>query len=90
MEQGASVAAPIFKKFMREALADSPATTFRIPPGIRLVRVNASTGRLANSGDKKIILEAFKPGTIPKGESKVLRGETNSGPSPAAGTGVLY
>jgi penicillin-binding protein 1A len=89
-EQGASVAAPIFKAFMKEALSDSTATTFRIPPGIRLVRVNASTGRLARSSDKKIILEAFKPGTIPTGEAQILRGETVVGPAPAAGTGGLY
>jgi len=89
-EQGASVAAPIFKDFMKEALADSPATTFRIPPGIRLVRVNATTGQLARSSDKKIILEAFKPGTVPKGETKILRGEVDLAPSPAAGTGTLY
>jgi penicillin-binding protein 1A len=90
MEQGASVAAPIFKAFMKEALADSPATTFRIPPGIRLVRVNATTGRLAQSGDKKIILEAFKPGTVPKGEAQILRGEAVLDTAPAAGTGGLY
>ena len=89
-EQGASVAAPIFKAFMKEALSDSTATTFRIPPGIRLVRVNASTGRLARSSDKKIILEAFKPGTIPTGEAQILRGEAEVGPAPAAGTGGLY
>ena len=90
LEQGASVAAPIFKTFMKEALAERPATTFRIPPGIRLVRVNATTGQLARNGDKKIILEAFKPGTVPKGESQILRGEAVVSPSPAAGTGVLY
>ena len=89
-EQGASVAAPIFKAFMREALADSTATTFRIPPGIRLVRVNATTGRLASSSDKKIILEAFKPGTVPTGKAQILRGEAVVGPAPAAGTGGLY
>ena len=90
MEQGASIAAPIFRDFMSKALADSPATPFRIPPGIRLVRVNATTGQLARSVDNKIILEAFKPGTVPKGESKILRGEADIGPTPAAGTGVLY
>lgn len=89
-EQGASVAAPIFKAFMKEALANSTATTFRIPPGIRLVRVNATTGRLASSSDKKIILEAFKPGTVPTGEAEILRGEAVVGPAPAAGTGGLY
>jgi penicillin-binding protein 1A len=89
-EQGASVAAPIFKAFMKEALADSTATPFRIPPGIRLVRVNATTGRPARSGDRKVILEAFKPGTVPTGEVQILRGVTSAGAAPATGTGGLY
>ena len=89
-EQGASVAAPIFREFMREALAETTATPFRIPPGIRLVRVNATTGRPARAGDGKIILEAFKPGTVPTGESQVLRGLTAIGGAPAGGTGGLY
>jgi penicillin-binding protein 1A len=89
-EQGASVAAPIFRQFMKEALADSTAVPFRIPPGIRLVRVNATTGRPARVGEKKVILEAFKPGTVPSGESLVLRGLTSNGGAPASGTGGLY
>ena len=89
-EQGASVAAPIFREFMREALADTPATPFRIPPGIRLVRVDATTGRPARPGEGKIILEAFKPGTVPSGDSRVLRGLAASGGAPASGTGGLY
>jgi penicillin-binding protein 1A len=89
-EQGASVAAPIFRDFMTAALADSAATPFRIPPGIRLVRVNATTGNPARSGDRKIILEAFKPGTVPSGEAQVLRGLTTMSAAPASGTGGLY
>lgn len=89
-EQGASVAAPIFRDFMTEALADSTATPFRIPPGIRLVRVNATTGRPAQSGERKVILEAFKPGTVPSGDSQVLRGLASLGGAPASGTGGLY
>jgi penicillin-binding protein 1A len=89
-EQGASVAAPIFKAFMKEALADSTATPFRIPSGIRLVRVNATTGRPARRDDRKVILEAFKPGTVPTGEAQILRGVTSGGPAHAAGMGGLY
>ncbi len=89
-EQGASVAAPIFRQFMKEALAESTATPFRIPPGIRLVRVNAITGRPARSGEKKVILEAFKPETVLTGESQVLRGLSSHGGAPANGTGGLY
>ena len=66
-----------FRDFMAAALADTPAVPFRIPPGIRLVRVNAETGRLAGSGGSRVILEAFKPGTVPTGEQTVLDGGYN-------------
>ncbi|MSO71337.1 MAG: penicillin-binding protein 1A [Alphaproteobacteria bacterium] len=59
-ETGAATAAPIFKRFMAEALKDAPKTPFRIPPGIRLVRVSAATGQPAKPGDRDVILEAFK------------------------------
>ncbi len=87
-EQGASVAGPIFKDFMAEALAGRAAIPFRIPPGIRLVRVNGSTGELARPGDKGVILEAFKPGTVPTGRTEVLEGIGAA--APVTGTGGLY
>ncbi len=90
-EQGASVSAPIFKEFMKNALSNKPSIPFRIPPGIRLVRVDAETGRLARPGDRRIILEAFKPGTVPKGETRVLDGYENMLKSlPTVGIGGLY
>ncbi|WP_366941184.1 penicillin-binding protein 1A [uncultured Kiloniella sp.] len=64
-EQGASAAAPIFKSFMEEALKGAPATPFRVPAGIRLVRINAETGRLAGVNDSNVIVEAFKPENVP-------------------------
>ena len=64
-ETGSSVAAPIFRDFMAAALEDRPATPFRIPPGIRLVRVDSATGLAARGPGKGVILEAFKPGTEP-------------------------
>ena len=64
-ETGSSVAAPIFRDFMKAALKDEPAIPFRIPPGIRLVRVDAETGLIARGSGKSVILEAFKPGTEP-------------------------
>lgn len=82
-ETGSSVAAPIFRDFMAAALADKPAIPFRIPPGIRLVRVNSDTGLLAKSGDSHVILEAFKPGTVPTGEQMVLDGGYNPAASDA-------
>ncbi|MDB0048809.1 penicillin-binding protein 1A [Pseudomonadota bacterium] len=64
-ETGSSVAAPIFKKFMKEVLKNKPDIPFRRPPGIKLVMVNAKTGIKAKSNDKNSILEAFKPGQLP-------------------------
>jgi len=89
-EQGASVAGPIFRDFFARALKDKPAIPFRIPPGIRLVRVNSASGQLARPGDKSVILEAFKPGTIPTGRTQVLEGISDDGGAPLAGTGGLY
>jgi len=64
-EQGASAALPIFVDIMSEALAGQPATPFRVPPGVRLVRVDAGTGLLPGPGTRTAILEAFLPGTEP-------------------------
>ena len=64
-ESGGTVAAPVFRDFMAAALSDKPSTPFRIPPGVRLVRVEPRTGDLARPGDPEAILEAFVPGTEP-------------------------
>src|SRR5438270_408889 len=64
--QGGHTAAPIVKDFMKLALADKPATPFKIPAGIRLVRIDAKSGMCPNPGEGgRTILEAFKPGTVP-------------------------
>ncbi len=96
-EQGASVAGPIFRDFMAAALEKEPAIPFRIPEGIRLVRVNAQSGLPAHYGDPKAILEAFKPGTEPGGSQTVLDGGGDLGGVGAdessqikTGTGGLY
>ena len=44
---------------MTAALKDEPATPFRVPSGVRLVRVDAETGRLAGPGMDAAILEAY-------------------------------
>lgn len=53
-ETGGTVAVPVFRDVMAEALKDRPATPFRVPPGIKLVRVEQGNGRGYT--------EAFKPG----------------------------
>jgi penicillin-binding protein 1A len=88
-ETGASAAAPIFKEAMARALEGKPGIPFRIPPGVRLVRVDARTGR--PSTGKNVILEAFKPGTIPSGQGLALDGgNTNVRTAPPLGLGGLY
>ena len=62
---GGHLAAPIVKEFLKVALADKPAAPFRVPPGIKLVRVDLKSGTRAGPGTERAILEAFKPGTAP-------------------------
>jgi penicillin-binding protein 1A len=71
-EQGATVSAPIFRDFMLAALKDKPATPFRVPPGISLVRVAHDSGRPAEPGDNGVILEAFKTGTSPLSQATIM------------------
>ena len=68
-ETGSSVAAPIFRQFMTEALEGQPVAPFRVPPGIRLVRMDLETGLPARPGARKVILEAFLPNTVPGGSA---------------------
>ena len=91
-DTGSNVAAPVFKSFMADALTKEDAVPFRIPPGIRLVRLNAETGQLARPGDRNVFLEAFKPGSEPTGREVVLDGGYNpsTGSTRASGTGGLY
>ena len=64
-EFGGIIAAPIFRDFFKLALKDKPATPFRIPDGIKQVRINRQTGQRAAPGDPSAIMENFKPGTEP-------------------------
>ncbi len=90
-ETGSTVAAPIFRDFMIDALASEPATPFRIPQGIVLVRVDPESGLVAAPGSRNAILEAFKPGTAPTQRTAVVGGETGlsfsgtDGDQPSAG-----
>jgi len=64
-EGGGAVAGLVFTEFMERALAEEPAIPFRIPPGVRLVSVDARTGGIPTFASEEIILEAFRPGTEP-------------------------
>ncbi len=71
-ETGSSVAAPIFKEFMRQTLQEVSAAPFRTPPGVRLVRIDADTGGLATRASERVIQEAFRAGTEPTSASRGL------------------
>jgi penicillin-binding protein 1A len=43
-----------------------------VPSGLRLVRIDGKTGRIARPGDKGVILEAFKPENAPTENDSVL------------------
>jgi penicillin-binding protein 1A len=99
---GGRLAAPIVKDFMKVALADKPAVPFRVPAGIKLIRVDPRTGQRVGPGfEGRTILEAFKPGTAPPDTYSVVGysdqdGGRTSSVSPDAdravrsGTGGLY
>ena len=93
-EEGSSVAVPIFRDFMKSALRGEPGIPFRMPTGIRLVRINRETGQPAKYGDKNVILEAYKPGTEPRaGQFAVLDGSSSIAKTKGTirkGTGGIY
>jgi penicillin-binding protein 1A len=69
---GGLLAAPIVRDFMKVALADKPAVPFRVPAGIKLIRIDPKSGMRAAPGDQRVILEAFKPGTAPPDNYSVI------------------
>ena len=94
-ESGGRVAAPIVRDFFAGALADKPAVPFRVPPGIRFVRVERGSGALPGLASEDVIVEAFLPGTEPT-ERAVLRaaesldGGLEAGAVPFEGLGAVY
>ncbi len=91
-ETGSSAALPIFVDFMQKALADQPATPFRVPDGVRLVRIDADSGLLPGPSTESIILEAFLPSTEPTQVTPqnydIYENETQTTDFNVQGTGV--
>jgi penicillin-binding protein 1A len=72
-ETGGSTAAPIFKEFMGEALKDALPVPFRVPPGVRMVQVNARSGQPTYADDPDAIWEPYLAGTEPTASDYVPR-----------------
>jgi penicillin-binding protein 1A len=99
-EQGAITAAPIFRDFMKGALASSPPTPFRVAPGIEEIPIDWKSGNPVAAGTPGAILEAFKAGTAP-GEANAPSATDDTATAPVSpgsppagavgeGTGGLY
>jgi penicillin-binding protein 1A len=76
---------------MKRAMAEEPAAPFRVPPGLKLVRINLKTGLRAGPGDTQAIMEAFKPTEEPDDAYSIIGFQvsdtaTPSGTAPAAGS----
>ena len=97
---GGQLAAPVVRDFMKAALADKPAIPFRVPAGIKLIRIDPKSGMRAGPGSERVILEAFKPGTAPPDSYSVVGydgggGSYSTNPADSdrfirSGTGGLY
>lgn len=70
--QGGSMAAPIFRQFAQEGLADRQPIPFAAPKGVRMVRIDRQSGRRVYGAwpttdpRASIIWEAFKPESEPR------------------------
>tara|TARA_B100000700_G_C15050362_1_gene859944 strand:- start:1516 stop:3906 length:2391 start_codon:yes stop_codon:yes gene_type:complete len=73
-ETGGKVSAPIWGKFMKEALNKYPSTPFTIPENIEMVKIDSSSGFLPSNNSQRIIYEAFINGTAPL-SSEEIQGE---------------
>jgi penicillin-binding protein 1A len=65
-ETGARAALPIWVSFMNQALKGTPVESFKVPPGVTLVKVNLETGLPDDTGSQETIMEAFPDGTVPQ------------------------
>ena len=59
-ETGSKTAMPIFKEFIKKAVTNYEARPFKIAKNIKMMVVDTKTGKKADFGSKKTIIEAFK------------------------------
>jgi penicillin-binding protein 1A len=90
-ETGASVALPIFIRFMKDALKDVPPKPFKMPTGIKLARIDIETGLPADetSDPNKVIMEVFRNDNDPYGAQGVAEPGAEYGTGAGVGTGTV-
>ena len=59
-ETGSKTALPIFKDFIKKAVNNYEARPFKIAKGIKMMVIDAETGKKADFGSKKTIIESYK------------------------------
>ncbi len=64
-EVGGKAALPIWLDYMKEAHRNLPILTFPMPDGVKLVKIDADSGKLAHSASKRVITQAYIDGTEP-------------------------
>ncbi len=65
-ETGGKAALPMWIKYMREALKNIPEKTIPRPENIITVKIDKTTGQLADSNSQQILFEEFIKGTEPE------------------------
>ncbi|MBX6378224.1 MAG: PBP1A family penicillin-binding protein, partial [Clostridia bacterium] len=81
---GASLAGPVWARFMREALAGRPATDWSRPANVLSVRVSADDGLLPNF-TSPTVEELFLAGTEPRTVSPIFHWDYFGVPVPVPG-----
>jgi penicillin-binding protein 1A len=64
-ETGAKTAMPVFKDFIKKAVKKEDARPFKVANNITMMVIDPLTGKKANYGSKKTIIEVFKKNVIP-------------------------
>jgi penicillin-binding protein 1A len=87
--QGGTIAVPIFRQFAEKAYEGLDKLPFRAPPGIRMVRIDRSSGRpvygtFPTGDDPKpaVIWEAFKPESEPRRRARRTQATVETPPTP--------
>ena len=50
---------------MKDAHSNLPVMSFEMPKNVKIVKIDAETGRLANSASTRVISQAYIEGTEP-------------------------
>ena len=64
-EVGGRAALPIWLEYMKDAHSNLPVMSFEVPPKVKIVKIDAETGKLPNSASKRVISQAYIEGTEP-------------------------